>query len=130
MFNLIRTLKEKDINSTNLGKQRRFQLARGDRTVRFKGKLLSFYHAAADSLDFEAQNKTRLETIAIFRTLSRYLIYYVLEYQNNEHLSGKQVHLHATSSLEGAERFIGAMTYVNRKSFAQAVIDDARVMDR
>ncbi|MFZ5426812.1 MAG: hypothetical protein ACOZEN_07545 [Thermodesulfobacteriota bacterium] len=129
MFDFIRTLREKDINSTNLRKNRRWLLTRGDRTVRFKGKLLSFYDASADCLDPEAQNKTRLETIAIFRTLSRYLIYYVLEYLNNEHISGKQVHLHATSSIEGAERFIGAMTYVNRKSFAQAIIEDARAAD-
>lgn len=130
MFDLIRTLREKDINSTNLGKNRRYRLTRGDRSVSFKGRLLSFYHAASDCLEPEAQNKTHLESIAIFRTLTRYLIYYVLEYQNNEHISGKQVHLHATASLEAAERFIGAMTYVNKRAFAQAVIEDARASDR
>jgi len=129
MFDIIRTLREKDINSTNLGKTRRFALARGDRSFRFRGKLIAFYHAAADSLDPEAQNKTHLESIAIFKTLSRYLIYYVIDYQNNEHLSGKHVHLHATASLEGAERFIGAMAYANKRAFANAVIEDAKAMD-
>lgn len=130
MFDFLRTLREKDINSTQLGKVRRFRLARGDRSVNFKGKLLSFYHAEGDSVEPQAQDKTRLETIAIFRTLTRYLIYYVLEYQNNEHISGKQVHLHATASLEGAERFIAAMAYVNKRAFSPAVIEDAQEMDR
>lgn len=130
MFSILRTLKEKNIDSTNLGKLRTYSLARGDRSVRFRGKLLGFYHASGDCLEPEAQNKTHLETIAIFKTQTRYLIYYVLHYLNNEHLSGRHVHVHATPTLDEAARFIDAMTYANKRSFAQAVVEDARAMDR
>ncbi|MBI4805979.1 MAG: hypothetical protein HY795_12160 [Desulfovibrio sp.] len=129
MFYLLRTLRENDINSTHLGKQRKYKLARGDRSLLFRGKLLGFYHAADDCLEPAAQNQTHLATIAIFKTQTKYLIYYVLEYINNEHISGKQVHIHATSDLDGAATFINAMTYINKKSFAQAVIEDARAQD-
>ncbi|GFK93469.1 hypothetical protein NNJEOMEG_01302 [Fundidesulfovibrio magnetotacticus] len=129
MFPFLRTLREKDINSTQLGKARTYRLARGDQTMTFKGRLLGFYHAEGDCLEPEAQNKTHLLTIAIFRTSSRYLIYYVLNYVNNEHLSGRQVHVHATPDLEAAARFVDAMTYANRKSFAQGVLEDARATD-
>ncbi|WP_243310689.1 hypothetical protein [Fundidesulfovibrio agrisoli] len=129
MFARFFTHRERDINSTSLGKQRTYCLKRGDTHIRFTGKLLSFYHAADDCLEPAAQNQTHLETIALFRTQSQYLIYYVLLYQNNEHLSGRHVHLHATPDLDGAERFIGAMAYVNKRAFATAVVEDARAMD-
>ncbi|WP_243360387.1 hypothetical protein [Fundidesulfovibrio terrae] len=130
MFDFLRTLGEKDINSMQLGKPRKYKLARGDRSMLFKGKLLSFYHASGDCLEPAAQNQTHLATIAIFRTQTRYLIYYVLEYINNEHISGKQVHVHATATMDETARFIDAMAYVNKKSFAHAVVDDARNQDR
>lgn len=128
MFDFI-TLREKDINSTKLGKPRKFKLTRGDHALLFKGKLLSFYHAADDSLEPAAQNQTHLDTIAIFRTQTKYLIYYVLDYVNNEHMTGKHVYVHATPDLDGAARFIGAMTYVNKKAFEKAVVEDARIVD-
>lgn len=130
MLDFLRTLQEKDINSTQLGKLRKYNLARGDKSVHFKGTLIAFYHAAGDSLDPEAQDKTHLETIAIFKTSARYLIYYVLNYQNNEHITGRQVHVHATSDLDAADRFIQAMAYANKRAFAQGVMDDARAMDK
>ena len=129
MFSFARTLREKDINSTNLGKPRNYRLARGEQIMTFRGRLLGFYHAEGDCLEPEAQNKTHLTTIAIFRTRTRYLIYYVLNHVNNEHLSGKQVHIHATQDMDAAERFVNAMTYANRKSFVQGVIEDARAAD-
>jgi len=126
MLAFLRTLREKDINSTNLGKPRNYRLARGEQTMSFRGRLLGFYHAEGDCLEPEAQNKTHLTTIAIFRTRTRYLIYYVLNHVNNEHLSGRQVHIHATKDLDSAERFVGAMAYSNRKSFMLGVMEDAR----
>jgi len=129
MFYLLRTLRENDINSTHLGKQRKYRLSRGNRSLLFRGKLLGFYHAADDCLTPAAQNQTHLSSIAIFKTQTKYLIYYVLEYINNEHISGKQVHIHATPDLDGAANFINAMTYINKKSFAQAVVEDSRAQD-
>ena len=129
MFGIRRILKEKDINSTNLGKFRTYRLVRSERTISFKGKLLGYYHASGDSLEPAAQNQTHLESIAIFKTSTRYLVWYVLEYLNNEHLSGRKVHVHAAPSLDAVARFIDSMTYVNKKSFAQAVVEDARAQD-
>ena len=118
------------INSTQLGKPRKYKLARGDRSMLFAGKLLSFYHASGDCLEPAAQNQTHLATIAIFRTQTRYLIYYVLEYINNEHMTGKHVHVHATPTMDETARFIDAMVYVNKKSFAHSVVEDALSQDR
>ncbi len=130
MFDHFRTFREKDIVSTSLGKTRTYRLTRGDRVMTFKGRLLGFYHAADDCLEPAAQNQTHLESIAIFKTASRYLIYYVLHYKNNEHLSGRQVHVHATPDLDTAQRFIDAMAYTNKRAFAHAVVEDARAQDQ
>lgn len=124
MFDSIRTLREKDINSTQLGKTRSYKLTRGGLLFSFKGMLLGFYHIAGDSLDQEVQNQTHLTTIAIFKTQNRYIIYYALEYKNNDHIEGRKTHIHATSTLEDARRFIDAMTYPNKKTFA-VVTEDA-----
>jgi hypothetical protein len=129
MFYFPRTLREKDINSTNLGKLRTYKLVRSERTISFRGRLLGFYHASGDSLEPAAQNQTHLESIAIFKTNTRYLVWYVLEYLNNEHIEGRRVQVHAAPTLDGVARFIDAMTYVNKKSFAQAVVEDARAQD-
>lgn len=129
MFGFLRTLKEKDINSTKLGKLRNYSLARGERTLSFRGRLLGFYHAEGDALEVSAQDKTLLETIAIFRTRTRYLIYYQIHHHNNEHLSGRQVHIHVTDDLDGAAAFIDAMVYPNKRAFADGVIEDARSTD-
>jgi len=128
LFNRIR--REKDINSTNLGKTRQFKLIRGEKTMSFKGALLGFYHAEGDCVEQAAQNQTHLQSIAIFRTSTRYLIWYVLNYQNNEHLSGKHVHIHAAGDMQGVARFIEAMVYVNKRSFYPAVVEDAQAQDR
>ena len=127
LFNRIR--RERDINSTNLGKNRQYRLIRGDKTLSFKGKLLGFYHAEGDCLEQAAQNQTHLQSIAIFRTQTQYLIWYVLNYVNNEHLSGKHVHVHATGDMAGAAKFIEAMAYVNKRAFYPAVVEDAMVKD-
>lgn len=129
MIGILRTLKENDINSTNLGKLRRYSLARGERTLSFRGRLLGFYHAEGDALEVSAQDKTLLETIAIFRTRTRYLIYYLIHHHNNEHLSGRQVHIQVTGDLDGAASFIDAMIYPNKRSFADGVVADARATD-
>lgn len=129
MFFFSRTLKEKDINSTYLGKLREYKLARSERTIRFKGRLLGYYHASDDCLEPAAQNQTHLETIAIFRTATRYLVYYVLQYLNNEHISGRRVHIHAAPTLDDLARFVDSMTYANKRAFANAVIEDARAKD-
>lgn len=129
MFSFLGKCREKDINSSNLGKTRTYKLARGQTFFVFTGRLLSYYDVAADCLEPEAQNKTHLESIALFKTRTRYLIYYVLLYQNNEHLDGRVVHVHATDDLDGADRFLCAMTYVNKRSFYPDVIKDARVQD-
>ena len=127
LFKRIR--RERDINSTNLGKVRQYKFVRGDQTLTFKGKLLGFYHAEGDCVEKPAQNQTTLQSIAIFRTSTRYLIWYVLSYENNEHLSGKHVHVHATPDMAGAARFVEAMTYVNKRSFFPAVVEDSQAQD-
>ncbi len=124
-----RTFREKDINSTNLGKIRQYTLLRGDIKLSFKGQLLGFYHAEGDCLEQAAQNQTHLRSIAIFKTQTRYLIWYVLYYQNNEHLSGKYVHAHAAGDMSGVAKFIEAMTYVNKRAFFPAVVEDAQAKD-
>lgn len=127
LFNHIR--REKDINSTNLGKVRQYKLIRGDKTMSFKAKLLGFYHAEGDCLEQAAQNQTHLRSIAIFKTQTKYLIWYVLYYQNNEHLSGKHVHVHAVEDMQGVARFVEAMAYVNKRAFFPAVVEDALAKD-
>ena len=124
-----RTRREKDITATSLGKPRQWKLARGDRGIRFTGRLLGFYHLADDSVEPAVQNQTHLESIAIFKTHAHYLVYYVIRYVNNEHLSGRHVHVRVTRDLDQTAAFIGAMAYVNKKSFAQAVVADARSQD-
>jgi hypothetical protein len=124
-----RTRRERDINSVSLGKAHSWKLARGEVSIRFHARLLGFYHLAGDCQDINVQNQTHLETIAIFKTSQRYLVYYQVNYLNNEYLSGHHVFVRAVDSLEGASRFIQTMDYVNKKSFAQAVVEDAAAQD-
>ena len=125
-----RALTEKDINPIRLGKLRTYRLSRNGQVLRFNGRLLSSYSIFGDSLEPEAQRQTHLESIAIFKTRTRYLLYYVVQYLNNDHISGRQVGIHAAPTLDELAAFIDSMHYVNKKSFAHAVIDDARAQDK
>ncbi|GAB6039142.1 hypothetical protein JCM15519_37010 [Fundidesulfovibrio butyratiphilus] len=129
MFSFFGKCREKDINSSSLGKTRTYKLARGETFFVFTGRLLAYYNVAADCLEPEAQNKTHLQSIALFKTRTRYLIHYVLHYENNEHIEGKVVHVHATDDLDGADKFLSAMTYANKRAFYPDIIQDAREQD-
>ena len=125
-----RVRREDDITASNLGKTRTWNLARGDRDVRFTGRLLGFYHLADDAVEPAVQNQTHLESIAIFKTKAQYFIYYRINHINNEHASGRQIHVRLTRDMEETAAFIESMTYANKRSFARAVVEDARVQDR
>jgi len=125
-----RTLTEKDINATRLGKLRAYSLTRNSQAVHFKGKLLGYYSVSGDCLEPAAQYQTHLESIAIFKTQTRYLVYYIIRRPDNEHAMRRQVSIHAAPTLDHLAAFIDSMHYANKKAFAHAVIDDARTQDK
>ena len=127
---LSRTLTEKDIDATRLGKRRSYSLPRNGQDLRFTGKLLAYYSVAGDCLEPEAQYQTHLASIAIFKTRTRYLVYYVIQHPADELSTGRQVSIHAAPTLDALDAFIDSMRYANKKSFAHAVIDDARAQDK
>jgi len=127
---LSRTLTEKDIDATRLGRRRSYSLPRNGQALRFTGKLLGYYSIAGDCLEPAAQYQTHLESIAIFKTRTRYLLYYVIQHPASEISTGRQVGLRAASTLDDLAVFIDSMHYANKKSFAHAVIDDARAQDK
>jgi len=130
MFFFSRALTEKDITATKLGKLRTYRLARNERVLRFKGRLLGYYSVSGDCLTPEAQRKPHVENIAIFKTGTRYLLYYVVQHPDKDYLTARQVGVHAAPSLDGIKAFIAHMDYANKKSFAHAVIEDARSQDK
>lgn len=125
-----RVRRENDITATNLGKVCAWRLVRGDREMRFTGRLLGFYHLADDAVEPAVRNQTHLESIAIFKTKAQYFVYYRIHHIGNEHATGRQVHVRLTRDMEETAAFIDSMTYANKKSFARAVVEDARAQDR
>jgi len=130
MFFFSRVHTEKDINATKLGKLRTYRLARNDRTLRFRGKLLGYYCVSNDCLTTQAQRQPHVDTIAIFKVGIRYLLYYVVQSLDKDQCTVHQAGVHAAPALDGLAAFIAHMNYANKRSFAHAVIDDARSQDK
>lgn len=123
---LFRPLTEKCLAPKHLGKIRRYRLSRGDGALVFTGTLLS-YHNHADEKDApEYPGVCHLVTLAAFRTRKgRFLVYYIVDYPEDEHISGEHQYVRVLPEFSDVERFVGAMTYVNVENFRSKVLDEA-----
>ncbi len=119
-------LTEKSFSPKLVGKIRRYRLTRGEGVLSFQGELLA-YHRHADQEDApDYPGVSHLLTLALFRTKKgRFVVYYIVDYPDNEHLFGQ--HQYATHLPEFADvaRFVAAMAYINAESFRSKVIADA-----
>ncbi len=123
---LFRPLTEKCLAPKHLGKVRRYRLSRGDGAVVFTGTLLS-YHNHADEKDApEYPGVCHLVTLAAFRTRKgRFLVYYIVEYPEDEHISGQHQYVRVLPEFSDVEGFVGAMAYVNVENFRSKVLGEA-----
>ncbi|QLA14961.1 hypothetical protein [Desulfolutivibrio sulfoxidireducens] len=122
----MRTLTEKCLAPKYLGKTRRYRLTRGDGGLVFTGTLLS-YHNHADEKDApEYPGVCHMVTLALFRTRKgRFLVYYLVDYPEDEHISGQHQYVRVLPDFAAVERFVGAMTYVNVAGFRTKVLGEA-----
>ncbi len=123
---LFARLHAKHLTQKYVGKSKRFQLTRNDGSVRFSGTLLAVYRLGEDDEDYHFPGLTRLDLLALFRTKSgRFLAYYAVDHEGNEHIDGRREYLKVCESFEQLEDFVGRMRYVNAPRFLR-VLDQAR----
>jgi hypothetical protein len=122
-----RPLTEKCLAPKHLGKVRRNRrLSRGTAHWCSRGRCFS-YHNHADEKDApEYPGVCHLVTLAAFRTRKgRFLVYYIVDYPEDEHISGEHQYVRVLPEFSDVERFVGAMTYVNVENFRSKVLDEA-----
>lgn len=123
---LWRSLTEKSLSPKLVGKMRRYRLSRGEGVLSFQGELLA-YHRHADQQDApEYPGVSHLLTLALFRTKKgRFVIYYIVDYPDNEHLFGQHQYVTHLPEFADVSRFVGSMAYINAEPFRTKVIADA-----
>jgi len=123
---LWRSLTEKSLSPKLVGKMRRYRLTRGEGVLSFQGELLA-YHRHADQEDApEYPGVSHLLTLALFRTKKgRFVIYYIVDYPDNEHLCGQHQYVTHLPDFSDVSRFVGSMAYINAQPFCTKVIADA-----
>jgi len=123
---LWRTLTEKSLSPKLVGKMRRYRLTRGEGVLSFQGELLA-YHRHAEQEDAPGYpGVSHLITLAIFRTRKgRFVVYYIVEYPDNEHLFGQHQYVTHLPEFGDVTRFVAAMAYINVEPFRTKVISEA-----
>jgi len=111
-------LHAKHLTQKYVGKSRRFQLTRNESSVRFSGTLLAVYRISDEDEEHQFPGLTRLALLALFKTKSgRYLAYYAVDHEGNEHIDGRREYLKVCESFDALEDFVGRMRYVNAERF-------------
>ncbi|MEF3698474.1 hypothetical protein [Desulfolutivibrio sp.] len=123
---LWRTLTEKSLSPKLVGKMRRYHLTRGEGVLSFQGELLA-YHRHVDQEDApDYPGVSHLITLALFRTKKgRFVVYYIVEYPDNEHLFGQHQYVTHLPEFADVTRFVAAMAYINVEPFRTKVISEA-----
>ncbi len=122
----LRPLTEKCLAPKHLGKVRRYRLSRGDGALVFTGALLSYHHHADEKDAPEYPGVCHLATLALFRTRKgRFLVYYIVDYPEDEHISGRHQYVRLLPEFSDVERFVSAMAYVNVEGFRAKVLKEA-----
>jgi hypothetical protein len=122
-----RTLTEKSLSPKLVGKMRRFRLTRGDGAVAFTGELLACRRHADQEDAPEYPGICHLLVLALFRTRKgRFVVYYIVDYTEDEHISGEHQYVTLLSDFSEVARFVAAMSYVNAPDFREKVLSDAQ----
>lgn len=122
-----RTHTEKTLSRKLLGKERHFRLTRGNGVLSLTGELVA-YHRHADQEDApEYPGVCHLIILALFRTRKgRFVVYYIVDYPEDEHISGEHQYVTLLSGFEEVVRFVSAMSYVNAEPFREKILSDAK----
>ena len=122
-----RTHTEKTLSRKLLGKERHFRLTRGNGVLSLTGELVA-YHRHADQEDApEYPGICHLLVLALFRTRKgRFVVYYIVDYTEDEHISGEHQYVTLLSDFSEVARFVAAMSYVNAPDFREKVLSDAQ----
>ncbi len=126
MFPFLRPITEKDLSENLRGKPKRYRLTRNSGAVAFTGTLLTLFCHEDDPDAPLAPGASHVDTLAVFQTQGgRLLIYYVVEYPELEHISGKHEYAHVCADANELRSFLAAMAYPNKSRFADRVLAEA-----